>query len=150
MTRLHTMMSGKLHRVRCTSTHVDYEGSISVDGALLRSARILPNEQVHVYNVNTGARWITYAIEGEEGSGVIAVNGAAARLAQPGDALIVVAFVQVDEGEARVWVPSVVHVDTENRLVRVDAGHGVRPALRVVVDHDRNGANDPDVDLGGS
>lgn len=110
-----TMLGGKIHRATVTEACVDYEGSISVDAALLEAAGILPNEQVHVWDVANGARFTTYAIPAPPGSGAVCVNGAAARLVSPGDLVIVAAFVELEEAEARGWEPRVVFVDERNR-----------------------------------
>jgi aspartate 1-decarboxylase len=109
------MMNGKIHRARVTDADLNYVGSISIDPVLLKSADILPNEQVAVYNIMTGARFETYAIEGSEGQ--ICLNGAAARLAQVGDLVIIVAFVDLEGAELAGHEPSVVVVDEDNRPV---------------------------------
>ena len=109
------MMNGKIHRARVTGADLDYVGSISVDPLLLKSADIVPNEQVAVYNLMNGARFETYAIEGTEGQ--ICLNGAAARLAQIGDRVIIVTFVDVEDHEIDAHRPSVVIVDDENRPI---------------------------------
>ena len=105
-------MNGKIHRARVTGADLNYVGSISIDPKLLKAADILPNEQVAVYNLMNGARFETYAIEGADGE--ICLNGAAARLAQVGDLVIIVTFVDVDEGELSFHEPSVVFVDEHN------------------------------------
>src|ERR1700728_4801438 len=109
------MMNGKIHRARVTGADLNYVGSISIDPILLKSADILPNEQVAVYNIMTGARFETYAIEGTEGQ--ICLNGAAARLAQVGDLVIIVAFVDLEDAELAGHEPSVVVVDEDNRPI---------------------------------
>ena len=109
------MMNGKIHRARVTGADLDYVGSISVDPLLLKSADIVPNEQVAVYNLMSGARFETYAIEGTEGQ--ICLNGAAARLAQIGDRVIIVTFADVEDRELATHEPSVVVVDDANRPV---------------------------------
>jgi aspartate 1-decarboxylase len=109
------MMNGKIHRARVTDADLNYVGSISIDPVLLKSADILPNEQVAVYNIMTGARFETYAIEGTEGQ--ICLNGAAARLAQVGDLVIIVAFVDLEGAELAGHEPSVVVVDEDNRPI---------------------------------
>jgi len=109
------MMNGKIHRARVTGADLDYVGSISVDPLLLKSADIVPNEQVAVYNLMNGARFETYAIEGTEGQ--ICLNGAAARLAQIGDRVIIVTFADVEDHEIDAHRPSVVVVDDENRPI---------------------------------
>jgi aspartate 1-decarboxylase len=109
------MMNGKIHRARVTGADLDYIGSISIDPLLLKAADILPNEQVAVYNLMNGARFETYAIEGSEGE--ICLNGAAARLAQVGDRVIIVTFADVEDSELAAHVPCVVVVDEHNRPV---------------------------------
>ena len=109
------MMNGKIHRARVTGADLNYVGSISIDPILLKTADILPNEQVAVYNIMTGARFETYAIEGTEGQ--ICLNGAAARLAQVGDLVIIVAFVDLEDAELAGHQPSVVVVDEDNRPI---------------------------------
>ena len=109
-----TMMKAKLHRASVTRADLDYEGSISVDLDLLDAAGILPNEQVDVLDINNGARFTTYAIEAPRGSRVIGVNGAAARLVQKGDKVIVVTYCQLPAEEARNYAPNVVLLDDDN------------------------------------
>lgn len=114
---LRTMLSAKIHRATVTTADLDYVGSLTVDADLLGAAGLLPGELVHVVDVTNGVRLQTYLIEGAPGSGVVGVNGAAAHLVHPGDVVIVMAFVQVDEREARELEPRVVHVDGANRVV---------------------------------
>ncbi len=111
-----TMMKGKIHRATVTRCDIHYEGSISIDAALMEAAGILPNEQVDVLDITNGARFTTYAIQAEAGSGMIGVNGAAARLVQLGDLVIVIAYAQMDEAEATRHNPRVVLVDGKNRI----------------------------------
>ena len=113
-----TMMKAKLHRATVTQADLAYEGSISIDRDLLERAGILPHEQVDVLNITTGARFTTYAIEAPSGSKVIGVNGAAARLVQAGDKVIVVAYCQLPAEEARNFAPSVVLLDDGNEIKR--------------------------------
>jgi aspartate 1-decarboxylase len=108
------MLNGKIHRARVTDSDLNYVGSISIDPILLKAADILPHEQVSVYNLMNGARFETYAIEGVEGQ--ICLNGAAARLAQVGDLVIVVTYVDVEEQEVSSHHPTVVVVDEDNRV----------------------------------
>lgn len=110
-----TMLRSKIHRARVTAADLHYEGSITIDQTLLAAAGILPYEQVHVLDVDNGARLVTYAIPGR--SGEICINGAAARLVSPGDTVIIISYTQVTEEEARAVQPSVVHVDSANRIV---------------------------------
>ena len=110
------MMRSKIHRATVTDVRLHYEGSITVDSELLKAAGILPYEQVHVLDVDNGARLTTYAIEGEAGSGVVQVNGAAARLVSRGDIVIVIAYSDYDEAELAGFRPTVVHVDAANEI----------------------------------
>lgn len=113
-----TMMKAKLHRATVTQADLDYEGSIAVDRDLLDASGILPHEQVDVLNITTGSRFTTYAIEAPRGSRVIGVNGAAARLVQAGDKVIVVSYCQLDASEARNYHPTVVLLDDDNGVKR--------------------------------
>jgi aspartate 1-decarboxylase len=110
------MMKAKLHRATVTQADLHYEGSIAIDRDLLERAGILPHEQVDVLNVDTGVRFTTYAIEAPRGSRTFGVNGAAARLVQKGDRIIVVAYCQMPAEEARNYAPNVVLLDDENRI----------------------------------
>jgi len=110
-----TLLKGKIHRATVTQCDLHYEGSISVDSALLERAGILPHEQVDVLNINNGNRFTTYAIPAPAGSGVIGINGAAARLAQKGDLVIIIAYARMEEAEAKSWQPRIVLVDSANR-----------------------------------
>jgi aspartate 1-decarboxylase len=107
------MLNGKIHRARVTDADLDYVGSISIDPILLKAADIVPHEQVAVYNLMNGARFETYAMDGTEGQ--ICLNGAAARLAQVGDLVIIVTYVDVDDTEIASHRPTVVVVDEDNR-----------------------------------
>ena len=102
-----TMLKAKIHRARVTQCDMNYEGSISIDQDWLDEVGILPNEQVDVLNINTGARFTTYAISADRGSKTIGINGAAARLAQPNDLVIILAYAQIDEAAARTHNPVV-------------------------------------------
>jgi aspartate 1-decarboxylase len=115
------MLKSKIHRATVTDCDPDYVGSISVDPELMASADLIPNEQVHVWDIDNGARFITYAIEGKPGSGALQVNGAAARLVQPGHKVIVASFGAYDERDLETYSPIVVHVDANNEAVRVDS-----------------------------
>jgi aspartate 1-decarboxylase len=123
-----TLLKGKIHRAAVTQCDLHYEGSISVDSALMERAGILPHEQVDVLNINTGNRFTTYAIPAPAGSGMIGINGAAARLAQKGDLVIIIAYARMDEATAKSWQPRVVLVDGSNRAI---SGH-VAPNLRIM------------------
>lgn len=113
-----TLMRAKLHRATVTQADLEYEGSIAIDRDLLDASTILPHEQVDVLNITTGARFTTYAIEAPRGSRVIGVNGAAARLVQPGDKVIVVTYGQLPQEEARNYAPTVVLLDDANAVKR--------------------------------
>jgi aspartate 1-decarboxylase len=119
-----TLLKGKIHRATITQCDLNYEGSISVDSALMERAGILPHEQVDVLNINNGERFTTYAIPAAAGSGIIGVNGAAARLAQKGDLVIIVAYARMEEAEAKSFQPRVLLVDAKNKPQA--------PALRVM------------------
>ena len=114
---MRTMLKSKIHRARVTQVDLDYEGSITIDRALMEASDILPFERVEVLNINNGARFSTYAIEGEANSGVIGINGAAARLVAKGDIVIIVSYCQVPDDEAVNITPSIVHVDSQNRII---------------------------------
>lgn len=109
------MMKSKLHRATVTAADLHYEGSITIDAELLDAADILPNEQVHVWDVTNGARLVTYALAGERGSGVVQVNGAGAHLIRPGDVVIIATYATLDDQEAKGHEPLVVLVDDRNR-----------------------------------
>ena len=115
---MRTMLKSKIHRARVTQVDLDYEGSITIDRCLMEAGDILPFERVEVLDVNNGARFGTYAIEGEADSGVIGINGAAARLVTRGDIVIILSYSQVSDDEAIVMRPSIVHVDAKNRIVK--------------------------------
>ena len=110
-----TLLKGKIHRATVTQCDLHYEGSISIDAALLERSGILPHEQVDVLNINSGTRFTTYTIAAPAGSGTIGINGAAARLAQKGDLVIIVAYARMEEAEAKGWQPRVLVVDANNR-----------------------------------
>jgi aspartate 1-decarboxylase len=112
-----TLLKSKIHRAIVTETDLHYIGSITIDRDIMDACGLLPHEQVDVFNINTGGRFTTYVIEGERGSGRIGINGAAARLAETGDPVIVCAYAQMSEEEAREFGPSVVQMDENNRIV---------------------------------
>lgn len=114
---MRTMFKSKIHRAVVTEANLNYVGSITIDSDLLKAADIREYEQVQVININTGARFETYTIAGEPGSGVICLNGGAARLAQPGDLVIIITYAQMTEVELEHFEPTVVQVDGENRIV---------------------------------
>jgi aspartate 1-decarboxylase len=113
-----TMLKSKLHRATVTGADMDYEGSIAIDRDLLDQSGILPHEQVDVLNINTGGRFTTYAIEAARGSRDVAVNGAAARLVQTGDRIIIVAYCQIPAEQARNYHPTVVVLGEGNEVLR--------------------------------
>src|SRR6266568_6974006 len=110
-----TLMKGKIHRASVTQADLHYEGSISIDRALMDAAGFLVNERVEIYNIDTGARFATYVIEAPQGSGMIGLNGAAARLAMIGDKVIIVAYANFVDAEARSFQPRVVLVNEKNQ-----------------------------------
>ena len=114
------ILKAKIHRATVTHAELHYEGSCAIDGRLLDISGIREYEQIHIYNVNSGHRFVTYAIRGEEGSGVISVNGAAAHCAQPGDLVIIAAFVSLSEAEAAVFKPTLVYVDAQNHVTHTN------------------------------
>ncbi len=115
-----TMLKSKIHRATVTAADLHYVGSLTVDPDLLEAADILENEKIHVVNVDNGARFETYTIGGRRGSGEVRVNGAAARLVHTGDTVIVVSYAEYGADELESYEPLVVHVDTDNAIVRVD------------------------------
>jgi len=110
------MLKSKIHRARITEADLYYEGSLTVDMDLLEQANILPNEKVHVVNINNGQRFETYTIVGERGSGTIGLNGAAARLGAVGDEVIIISYVQMQEDEAKKYKPVILLVDEKNSI----------------------------------
>ncbi len=114
---MRTMLTGKIHHATVTDVNLDYEGSITIDALLMEEADILPYEMVHVLDVNNGARFETYAIEGERGSGEVCINGAAARLVSKGDTVIILSYKAVVDEEARFMQPKLVYVDERNAIV---------------------------------
>ncbi len=110
------MLKSKIHRAHVTETNINYEGSITIDQKLMEEADILPSEQVQVLNLNNGARFTSYAIEGKMNSGKICLNGAAARLAIKGDIIIILSYCYVDDDEAHNFMPKLVYVDASNAI----------------------------------
>ena len=115
------MLKSKIHRATVTDCDVDYIGSITIDTELMAGADLITNEQVHVWDIDNGARFVTYVIDGEPGSGTMQVNGAAARLVRTGDKVIIASFGAFDEKDLERYSPVVVHVDEDNRSVAVDS-----------------------------
>jgi aspartate 1-decarboxylase len=118
---LRVMMKSKIHRATITQANLDYEGSLTIDAELMRAADILPYEMVHVYNISNGERFETYAIEGAAASGVICLNGAAARKGAPGDLIIITTYATYDAAELAQHQPKLVLVDRHNRLKNTSA-----------------------------
>ncbi|MEU8891505.1 aspartate 1-decarboxylase [Streptomyces sp. NPDC048442] len=133
-----TMLKSKIHRATVTQCDLNYVGSLTIDADLMDAADLLPGEQIHLVDINNGNRLETYVIEGPRGSGIIGVNGAAARLVQNGDLVIVIAYATVPDAEAAKLDARVVFVDEQNRVVHEDtalasvpAGHGLTPGNTV-------------------
>ncbi|WP_017210508.1 aspartate 1-decarboxylase [Clostridium beijerinckii] len=114
-----TMLKGKIHRATVTQAELNYVGSITIDKTLMEAAGILENEKVQIVDINNGARLETYVIPGKRNSGVICLNGAAARLVQPGDKVIIIAYSQMNEDEARKYKPSVVFMNDDNTIKEI-------------------------------
>ncbi len=112
-----TLFKGKIHRATVTESRLDYMGSVSIDRTLMDAAGLLPHEQIDILNINNGERFTSYVIESPAGSGDMIINGAAARLVQPGDLVIICAYAIMSEDEARDFKPKVVHVDEQNHIV---------------------------------
>jgi aspartate 1-decarboxylase len=119
------MLKSKIHRATITDCDVDYVGSITLDPELMRPADLLTNEQVHIWDIDNGARFITYTIEGEPGSGTVRVNGAAARLVRGGDRVIIASFGAYDSDDLERYSPVVVHVNDRNEVIAVDSDPSV-------------------------
>jgi aspartate 1-decarboxylase len=117
-----TMLKSKIHRATVTQANLNYKGSITIDQDLLEAAKILPHEKVQVVNNNNGARFETYVIRGERGSGIICLNGAAARLAQPGDNVIVISYAMMTQEEALNHQPIIVLADEFNKIEEIILG----------------------------
>ncbi|MFD6950024.1 aspartate 1-decarboxylase [Nocardiopsis sp. TSRI0078] len=114
---LRTLINGKIHRATVTQADLHYVGSVTIDADLMDAADIVDGEQVHIVDIDNGARLVTYAITGERGTGVIGINGAAARLVSPGDLVIIISYAQLTEAERAEHVQHIVHVDRDNRIV---------------------------------
>lgn len=113
-----TLLKAKLHQARVTHSELEYEGSCAIDSHLLETAGIREYEQIHIYNLANGERFITYAIRAEAGSGIISVNGAAAHKANPGDRVIICSYAQLSQQEAALFKPTLVYLDENNRIKR--------------------------------
>lgn len=114
------MLKAKIHRATVTETNIDYEGSLTLDEMLMKEAGMFSFEQVHVYNISNGERFVTYLIKGEEDSGVVGINGAAAHKAGKGDKLIIVSYAMMDEEEIEFFMPKIVIVDENNRIKSIE------------------------------
>ena len=130
-----TMLKSKIHRATVTECDLNYVGSITIDPDLLEAADVREHEQVHVVDVDNGARFETYTIPGSRGSGEVIINGAAARLVHRGDTVIVISYASYDEAELDRYEPRVVHVDRGNRIVDVDAGVATLVGVGLSPDH---------------
>jgi aspartate 1-decarboxylase len=113
-----TLLKAKLHQARVTHAELEYEGSCAIDGALLDASGIHEYEQIHIYNLANGKRFTTYAIRAEDGSGIISINGAAAHLAGPEDRIIICSYAQLEQQEAANFKPTLMYLDSLNRVVR--------------------------------
>jgi len=120
---LREMMKSKLHRGVVTDANLKYMGSITIDSELMEAADLLPHEKVQVVNLNNGERFTTYVIAGEVGKGDICLNGAAARLVQPGDEVIIISYVWMEEKEIEGYKPSVIFLDENNRIISGQESH---------------------------
>ncbi len=120
---MRTMLKSKIHRARVTGADLHYEGSVTLDPVLMEAADLLPFEQVHLLNIDNGARLTTYTIAGERGSGQVVVNGAAAHLIRRGDTIIILSYTDLPEERARSLQPRLVYVDEANQIVRL--GHEI-------------------------
>ena len=121
---LRTMFKSKIHRATVTQADLNYIGSLTLDSELMAAADLLPGEQVSIVDITNGARLETYLIEGEPGSGIVGINGAAAHLVNPGDLVIVISYALIDDAEARRFAPTVVHVDQHNRILGIGSDPG--------------------------
>jgi aspartate 1-decarboxylase len=124
---IRTMLKSKIHRATVTQADLHYVGSVTVDSDLLAAADLLPGEKVAIVDVTNGARLETYVIAGAPGSGIIGINGAAAHLVHPGDLVILIAYAQMDDAEAKAYEPRIVHVNADNRIIEL----GTDPAEAV-------------------
>ncbi|MFD7554806.1 MULTISPECIES: aspartate 1-decarboxylase [unclassified Streptomyces] len=119
-----TMFKSKIHRATVTQADLHYVGSLTIDAELMEAADLLPGEKVQIVDIDNGARLETYVIEGERGSGVIGINGAAAHLVHPDDLVIIISYAQVAEADAKAFEPCVVHVDGQNRVIALGTDLG--------------------------
>ena len=136
-----TLLKSKIHRVAVTDCELHYEGSCAIDEDLLDAANMVENEQVHIWNINNGERFITYAIRGERGTGIISVNGSAARRAAVGDLIIIAAFAQVPEDQVQGFEPKLVFVDEHNRIKEQRSHIPVQEASHLPVQGEHHGGD---------
>jgi len=136
-----TLLKSKIHRVAVTDCELHYEGSCAIDEDLLDAANMMENEQVHIWNINNGERFVTYAIRGERGSGIISVNGSAARRAAVGDLIIIAAFAQVPEAQCQGFEPKLVFVDEKNRIKEQRSHIPVQEASHVLTAPEHHGGD---------
>jgi aspartate 1-decarboxylase len=145
------MMKGKIHRARVTQVDLDYEGSVTIDRALMEASDILPFEKVEVLNINNGARFSTYAIEGDADSGIIGINGAAARLVAKGDIVLILSYHQVPDDEAINVAPYIVRVDDQNRIIESSSANHINEWRSVAAaDGDKEKIPDTEYEILGS
>jgi aspartate 1-decarboxylase len=137
------VFKSKIHRATVTHADLAYEGSVTIDADLLEAANILPYEAVHIWNVTSGTRLVTYALSGPRGSGAVCINGAAAHLNHPGDLVILATYADMDPEEAKAYVPTVVRVDAQNRILPEDGPELPGPLLDSLK---RRAAQTPSVD----
>jgi len=138
---LRTLLKSKIHRATVTDCELHYEGSCAIDEDLLDAADLMENEQVHIWNINNGERFVTYAIRGERGSGIISVNGSAARRASVGDLIIIAAFAQVPEPQVQGFEPKLVFVDANNRIKEERSHIPVQEASHVPLHPEHHGGD---------
>jgi aspartate 1-decarboxylase len=141
------MLHSKIHRATVTQADLHYVGSLTIDMDLMDAAGMLPGQQVDVVDVDNGSRLTTYAIEGERGTGIVCINGAAARLVSPGDIVIIIAYAAMDDQEARTFEPNVVFVDGDNTIVEqyhdpgdVPEGYGLKTSAVTHREHPEGAA----------
>lgn len=141
------MLHSKIHRATVTQADLHYVGSLTIDMDLMDAAGMLPGQQVDVVDVDNGSRLTTYAIEGERGTGIVCINGAAARLVSPGDIVIIIAYAAMDDEEARTFEPNVVFVDGDNTIVEqyhdpgdVPEGYGLKTSAVTHREHPEGAA----------
>lgn len=135
---IRTLCKSKIHGATVTEANLNYVGSLTIDTLLMEAADIVPYEWLHVVNVTTGSRFQTYAIQGERGSGVIALNGAAARLGYPGDKVIIMCSASVAEDELKEFAPRIVFVDSQNKIITPSAGDRTWDTVAIDMESEMN------------